>query len=373
MSTINIFIKEIKHNIRNPRNMALMVLFPIVLIMVLGTALSGVFDSSESFKDIHVVYSSQSAGPLSRAFASFAENSRATGIEFTAAESAEQGLESVKNGQYDCFIEIKDSGLELFKNNSSFKSDLVEAMLGTFVQRYGAISGIARVSPAAAERIISGGGNIDNGYVKATSPGGRSQPGALDYYAVTMLTLIIMYASLSGAFAIKSEQTARTGVRLICSPVGKYAILTGKTLGVLAVTLLQALAVVLFSKYVFGAYWGAHQGTVLLLVAAEVVMAVSLGLGLAFIIKSETTVRNLLNIMVPLIVFLGGGYVPIDSFGKTMLLLSNLSPVRWVNKTIFQVIYSQDFSSVAPAICVNLGIAAVFLAVSSLAIRREGF
>ncbi len=102
-------------------------------------------------------------------------------------------------------------------------------------------------------------------------------------------------------------------------------------------------------------------------------MSESIGLGLAFIIKSETTVLSFLNLVIPLLVFLGGGYIPIDNYNKTVLMLSNLSPVRWINKSIFQVIYSNDFSSVAPAIYINLGLAVVFLAISSFAIRKEVF
>lgn len=53
---------------------------------------------------------------------------------------------------------------------------------------------------------------------------------AMDYYALTMLTLILMYSSIAGVFAIKSETIARTLNRLLCSPVGKHEILIGKIL-----------------------------------------------------------------------------------------------------------------------------------------------
>lgn len=52
----------------------------------------------------------------------------------------------------------------------------------------------------------------------------------MDYYALTMLTLILMYSSIAGVFAIKSETIARTLNRLLCSPVGKHEILIGKIL-----------------------------------------------------------------------------------------------------------------------------------------------
>lgn len=353
--------------------MILMVLFPIVLMLVLGTALSGFFDNSSAFKDIKVIYADRAAQPLSLAFQGFMEKGREMGIEFTVAGSAGQGIDSVKDGKYACFIEVSESGIELYKNSGSFKADLVEAALNSFLQRYNVMAGIARVNPAAAGKIMAGGNNGAVDYVKVSSPGNNRQPGAMDYYAVTMLTLIIMYAAISGAFAIKNERTAKTADRLLCSPAGKHEILTGKTLGVLLVTFLQVLVVIVFSKYVLGANWGSHMGTVLLLVAAEVVMAVSLGLGLALIIRSEATVMGFLNLIIPLIVFLGGGYVPIEGFNKTLLYLSGLSPLRWVNKSIFQVIYSNDFSSVAPAIGINLGLAVLFLAISSFVVKKEAF
>ncbi|MFZ3171347.1 MAG: hypothetical protein WA118_05145 [Carboxydocellales bacterium] len=52
-------------------------------------------------------------------------------------------------------------------------------------------------------------------------------------------------------------------------------------------------------------------------------MAVSLGLGLAFILKDEV-LTGILNLLIPIVVFLGGGYMPIDGLGKTILWLSKI-------------------------------------------------
>ncbi len=97
-------------------------------------------------------------------------------------------------------------------------------------------------------------------------------------------------------------------------------------------------------------------------------MAVSLGIGVAFMVRNE---RGILNILVPLMAFFGGNYIQIEGLGKTMLLVSNFSPVRWVNKAIFAVTYSNDYSSVAQAILINLGLAAIFVVVASFSFRKE--
>jgi ABC-2 type transport system permease protein len=367
MTIIRVFIKEIKQNLRNVRAMTYYVLFPIILILVLGTALSGAFDKSSEFKDINIIYTSSSNGSLVQAFKGFITKGGEMGFTFTEAQSVPEAVDRVKNGNYACFINVGENGLEIYENDKVvFKAQLVEGVLGAFIQRYKAISQIASVNPVVVGKIINDQSNPN--FVKLSTLGELRQPKAMDYYGVTMLTLIILYSSLTGAHAIKDEKTAKTMSRLLCAPIKKYEVLTGKILGALVITSLQVLVVILISKFLLKAYWGNHLGIISLLLASEVVMAVSLGIGLAFIVRNE---RGILNAIIPLMAFFGGSYIPIEELGKTMLFISNYSPVRWVNKAIFSVIYSNDYSSVAQAIMINLSIAVVFVVIASLSFRKE--
>lgn len=370
MNILLILGKEVKQNLRNFKGMTMMILFPIVLTLILGSALSGMFDSSSQFKDIEVIYNVQGENAFTQAFHSFVQKGQDMGIKFTEAQNVEQGLDNIKNGKFACFIKTDNDGMELIKNDRyALKGNLVESILSTFLQRYKAISAVAMVTPAAVDSVAPKSINMDN--VKITSVGEKKQPRAMDYYAVSMITLIILYSSLTGSYAIKNEKTGKTENRLLVSPVRRYEILSGKILGTLLITLLQISIVFLFSKYFLKTYWGSHIGIVLGLVVAEVVMAVSLGIGIAFMVKNEMAVSGILNIMIPFIAFLGGGYIPLENFGETMQLISDISPLRWVNKAIFQVIYSNDFSSVALALTINLGLAALFILIASISIRKE--
>jgi ABC-2 type transport system permease protein len=51
----------------------------------------------------------------------------------------------------------------------------------------------------------------------------------------------------------------------------------------------------------------------------------------------------------------------------------NLSPLRWLNKAILEVIYSHDFSCVIPSVLINLGIAIIFTGITSYYTRKEAF
>lgn len=368
MTILRVFSKEILQNIRNLRAMIYLVLFPIILILVLGTALSGAFDKSSEFKDINIIYASPSDGSLVQAFKGFIIKGGEMGFTFTETQSVPEAVDRVKNGNYACFINVGENGLEIYENDKdAFKAQLVEGVLGAFIQRYKAISQIALVNPVVVSKIINDQSNPN--FVKLSTLGELRQPKALDYYAVTMLTLIILYSSMTGAHAIKDEKTAKTMNRLLCAPVKKYEVLTGKILGALVITLLQVLVVILISKFLLEAYWGNHPGTIFLILASEIVMAVSLGIGVAFVVRTESW--GILNILIPLMAFFGGSYIPIEDLGKTLLLISNYSPVRWVNKAIFEVIYSNDYSSVAQAILINLAIAVVFVIIASFSFRKE--
>lgn len=367
ITIIRVLNKEIIQNIRNVKAMVMMVLFPIILILVLGTALSGSFDQSAAFKNIDIIYTSPSGGSFVQAFKGFITKGGEMGFNFTEAQSVPEAVARVKNGNYTCFINVSENGLEIYENDkNAFKANLVEGVLGTFIQRYKALSQIALVNPVAVGKIINDQSNPN--FVRLSTLGELKQPKALDYYAVTMITLFILYSSMTGAHAIKDEKTAKTMNRLLCAPIKKPQVLTGKILGALVITSLQVLVVILISRFFLKAYWGNHLGIISLLLASEIVMAVSLGIGVGFVVRNE---MGILNFLIPLMAFFGGSYIQLEGLGKTMLLVSNFSPVRWVNKAIFAVIYSNDYSSVAEAIIRNLCLAAIFVVIASFTFRKE--
>jgi len=201
----------------------------------------------------------------------------------------------------------------------------------------------------------------------------KAQPSSLDYYAVAMLTLIIMYGTNTGLYGIAGEKNLKTRDRILASPVKKYEFLVGKTLGGIFATTLQVIIVIAFSKYVLKTNWGEDIFTIFLIVLSLIIMAISLGVGLGFIFKKENVASGILNFVIPVMCFLAGAYVPIEVIGNhTFESITYLSPLRWTNKAIFQIIYNSDYSKVFPAITINISIAAVFLIICSILFRREG-
>jgi ABC-2 type transport system permease protein len=258
----------------------------------------------------------------------------------------------------------------IIKNDKySLQADIFKSILDTFIQRFNLQVEIAKENPAAIQAM-----SYDEAFkaVDRVSLDKKRTPRAIDYYAVTMITLIVLYGTMGSSYGIIGERTRKTEGRVLTSPVSKAEFLAAKVIGSVLITVLQIAVVVLVSRFILGAYFGENILPVALILLSEIVMAVSLGVGVAFLIKNESAANGILNGIIPVIAFLGGAYVPLDMpNGETFLKFTNISPLRWVNRSIINTIYSGDTSTVFQTIIINLAIAVIFIAISSGIFRKE--
>jgi ABC-2 type transport system permease protein len=372
MRIISIIIKEILQMLRDKKGMAIMIAFPILLIMILGAAFSNVFSSDNSVPfRAEVLYKNESGEGLTSAFNSFKETIKEAGVNLIEEKNVEEAKASIQSTGYACYIILSDDSIKIYKNDRyDLHANYVEAIFNGFVQRYNAISEIGRTRPLMLEKILS---EVQReSVIQKVTLDAKKSPRAVDYYTVTMITLIILYGSMTGSYGISGERTRGTGRRILAAPLGKGEYLFGKTLGAVLVTILQILIVVLVSKYIIKAYWGDNLPLVFAVLISLIVLAISLGVGISYMVKKESTASSILNTLIPFLVFLGGGYTPLDQIGNSLILkLAEISPIRWANRTIFNVIYNSDTSQVLQTIALNLAVAAVFIGISSYIFKKE--
>jgi ABC-2 type transport system permease protein len=373
MNIIKIMTKDIKHNLRNKRAMMMMVLFPIALMSILGMSLSGVFEGTKINLNTKVIYSNTGSGSLEKAFEDFSGSLKDIGVKFVKTDSEEEGISSVKNTTYSAYIKIdeNENKLVLYKNDRfNFSAGLIENALGSFIEKYNLYNEVGKVKPSALNEIISSKTNTE--LVKTVGLEKKREPRAKDYYAITMLTLIIMYSTMTASYAITNERVRKTYNRIFMSPTKRQEYFIGKLLGSVLVTTIQIIIVILFSKYVLKAYLGDNLLVFSILVLSEIIMAVSLGQGAAFLMKNDAAVSGLLNGIVPFMVLLGGGYFPLEQFESNILItIAKISPLKWINGALFKVIYSNDYSQVVPAVAINITVAVIFVILASFKYRGE--
>ena len=373
MNTLQIILKEFKQQIRDWQTNGIMMLFPILLIAVLGAALSNAFSGNLDFSQVKILYTvSQSAAsqPVAKAFEAFSRQVSRSGFPVEQAESVQDGISGVESGSYACYISISPDNIELYENKRyTVESGIVRLMLQAFVLRFNTTEAIVvRGGPIPS---ASQSGSMGASSVNSQSLSAKRSPGSMDYYAVTMLTLIIMYGALVGMGGMRMELTLKTSNRILCAPLHRWEFLAGKVLGSLLTIAVQMTIVIAFSHFLLGAYWGHDFGTIALVVLSESIMAVSIGVALAFLLPSGGAASAVLNAVIPLFVFFGGGYIPINTMGPAVQTISAFSPLKWVNQALFGVIYDGDYSAVGTAVFATCSLAALFIGLAALRSRKE--
>lgn len=375
MNILRIAYKEVLQDMRDRWTLIFMLAFPIVLMMILGFALSNAFESGTTNIDkIHVLVKDRGENEaLTRSFAAFSAETAKSGILFEDLKAGMDGTEEVRAGRYADYVELTKDGIELYSNSFiTLEHQILQGTLTAFTEKYKVISTIAKMEPNKIG--VVGSEPAAQNYIKETSLIPDRKPGALDYYAMAMTALVALWGAMSAGQLITGEVREGTAFRLVAAPINKGEIFIGKVLGNLAVNMLCVLIIIFFSKFAFGAYWGDHLPVVILLLLSEVIMAVSLGLAVSYIFK-DTASRAILLLITQLGAIFGGAYFPFDEAGieltKIMSFIIRMSPVRWTNNALTGIVYRNEIWEMWPVFALNIGIAIVMLTIAAVMMRRR--
>ncbi|NGO79682.1 ABC transporter permease [Streptomyces sp. YC504] len=149
---------------------------------------------------------------------------------------------------------------------------------------------------------------------------------AVDFLAPGILALAVMSTAFTGQ-AISTGFERRYGVlkRLGSSPLPRWALMTAKTLSVLAIEVLQ---IALLTAIAFGLGWspqGNPLSVVLLLILGTAAFS-GLGLLMAGTLKAEATLAAA-NLVFLLLLVGGGVIVPLDKFPDAAQSVLGLLPI----------------------------------------------
>ncbi|SDM98694.1 ABC-2 type transport system permease protein [Fictibacillus solisalsi] len=373
MNVLNIALLQLKISIRDKRTIIFMLAFPIVMMLVLGSALSNAFDNQVKIDKMKVLYKETHNTSIAPYFEQFMKAAKKENIHFYKASDITDGKKAVRQNHYDAYVEVSNKGMNFYgSERNSIESSIIQGMLTAFADKYNLVSQVAKVKPNQTQAVLAGGTSHD--YVKEMSLNAKKAPGSMDYYAVAVTTMIALYGAIGATFLLRGERTRNTAVRLAVAPITKAEIFIGKIIGSIVLNLLSLFLIVAVSSFLFKANWGDHLGFVFIILLSEVFLAVSFGLGVSYMVKTGEAARTLILIILQLASFFGGAYFKIEGADGMMKFIMNLSPITWANTAITKNIYNNDFTASLQVIGLNLGIAIVFLSIAIVSFkRREGF
>lgn len=196
--------------------------------------------------------------------------------------------------------------------------------------------------------------------------------GATQMVVTGFMVMFLMYPATFGAAGILEERRLGTWRRLLSTPTGGWTIILGKLLGIFISSFLQAIVIILVSRYAFGVNWGSSIPALLVMVTAFVLSTIGLGFALSGFTQTMAQLGAVAPVMITGSCMLGGAFWPSEFMPKFMQAIANFVPPTWAARG-FNALVQRGLGLdgvVVPAL-VLLGFAAVFMAIGVARVRYE--
>ena len=384
MKSFTIAATNLRRFIRDRGNIFFVFIFPMLLVLVLGSSFGGDFNA-------RLAIVAGPDGDLTRDLVSRLEGLDTVNVIAIATEEA--AVRGVERGEleaaiiipagYDAAITAGEpvevqflarSGQDANSLRSNVESVITQQAVVLRAARFAESEGLATFSQALVTA-SDATANIGPVTVEVTALGetfSLDLLGQFDASAQTQLLLFVFLTSLAGSAAL--IQTRRLGVakRMISTPTSVRDVLIGEGLGRFLVALVQGLFIMLGTWLIFGVDWGQP-----LLAALILVLFALVGSGAAMLMGalfSNDEQAGGMGVLFGLgFAALGGCMVPLQIFeliSPGLYKVAHITPHAWGLEAFDSIVLSNGtFGDIAVFLAILAGYALVFYALAIWRLR----
>lgn len=338
MNIFTIVKYRLLQSLRDIQSLISMILIPIFLILILGTALKNSEDfTARNIDKVNLLYINNSSSEGSIAFENFINlNELKDILTVEKSDNIDEAKTLIENRKYDTLIIYNESSinkLELIGSEyNQLEVSIVKGIIDTYVSSANAMEALSQIQ--ALNYTVDKNTNLQEESITVSG----KKPSATDYYSITMLVMIIMYGSIYANFAIDKSYYGTIGFRFRSAPLKLVEVFIGEAIGIIITIMLQVAILLLVSNLAFGVNFGSSLPIIILSAFSLSVLSTTLGIFVIMATKKSLIGLALLNVIVPIFTFLSGGFVKIN-FSGILGSISNLTPNYLASDAMFKSIY----------------------------------
>lgn len=325
----NIILNEFRKYLRNPFMIVTLILFPIIMIYLLGNLVENVQTADEPIGKMQIAYTAEQID--------FNAPSINDHVQFLPV-STKEGLTLLYENQADGYFTVNLDGITLYDGSSVLKNSVVKGIINSFLVQKSVYESITKNNPTSLSTITMN--EIDYTSKKDMS----ANMTMFDYYAIAMTIMTGVFSCLASSMIYTDERKNKTMNRLITSPMNKGKIFFAQCIGQIPFAMIQVGVTLIFSAVFFDAHYTTSlDGKLilfLLLMMTSVVFSI-VGVVISLIFRKSMSVA--LFIISWVMLFFSG------CFAKAMTLepVCNFLPPYIVRQAAFDL---NVFNHKAPAI-----------------------
>jgi len=367
-------------NFMDKRSIAFMLILPIVLTFLLGSALDPIFDGDgtnvlEVSTWLYYIDDSEGGDRFREFLDEYNERLNMNMSEETDLDTA---LDSVSDMIVDAYLLYRDGLITIFRNeHASQSARWLEIVFTTYLMRVSIVNDIAEEgADIELLRFIAETGMDIGSHVSIMQIEAVRRPDAIGYYAVTMLTLTGTYAMLVFVLALNAEKRRMTLKRYLLSGNSLSNFLINKSVSIAIVIFVKLSLIMLFNTFIYRVYFGSPATAIIVLLAIVIHAFAFTQIGMLFsmMIRNLTALAIALNaVILPAILFLGGAYLGYQRL--TAIGLGDFavySPVYHINRGIFEAIYLNSIDYLIRYIIIAFVAALLLAAINTILAKWRG-
>jgi ABC-2 type transport system permease protein len=390
--------KDVRVTVRDRSALGILLVMPMVLILILGSALGG---ANSGISHVRIAVVNQDRGTVGKRITdAFFDNERITEL-FDAQHMRDAALarDLVSRGDLAGAVVVPDGFSKGLNSGRPVKltvytdpgypvfSAVLRSIVDALSTQISAASVAARttVRYMPANVVVSGqaGAMIGRAVRAATETSALEAVGVderlaasrrdvttLDYYASGMSVMFLLFGSMFGAFSMVRERSDWTLPRMLTSPASKLDVIGGKMLGVFVVGVLQWSALFGFAL-ALGVHWADVAGPLWALALATVAAATGLAVLLSTVGTSVRAVSGVGPLVIQLSAVAGGSMIPVSQFPAWLQPVRFLTVNGWAIDGMLAVMRGGGFGQIWGSVVALLVMAGAFFAVGVWRLRWQ--
>ncbi|OAS13567.1 ABC transporter permease [Paenibacillus oryzisoli] len=383
---------EIIRKLRTRHVLLIQFLMPLLLIFILGSALSGVFKVED--KVLHAVkvdVVQSDTGGLREGFQRFLESAETQRhVLIHAVASREEAIKRLNDRESEFAVIIpsefsqlvqegKAAQWEMIQGYDSLQNLTAQMVFRTYFDKVNQIQAMQMTARTTALEPIKQVGDL-------TAPTASGTPSlvhvghlttanktytAMQYYSASILVMFLLYSGMITAFSLQSEKENHTLSRLNSMPVHDYQVLLGKISGNMFLAIGQVIVIIGATNLIYGVDWGSQLFTLFLICLCIIIASMSLATVIMLLSKSDKTIATTFQMVILVMTFLSGGFTQLPDGFLKQLGLFTLN--YWGMQSMFQLMLGSEAAIVGHHLWITGCMAIGFALLAFLVYRKGGY
>jgi ABC-2 type transport system permease protein len=329
---------EFLKNLRDIKMVIFIVVTPIIITFILGTAIQKEFNKDSSEK-ISIGYVNKDSGTVGKGFDEFLKQDEIKKRLKTVDFSDEAGgLKALAEAKIDVLISLTEYLSESLSADDKLTIKLygnknlefVETLVNGFTKSFNTVTSVI-----ASGGIPSHETGFDSSLERIYYTKVAVVPSAIDYYGILILLQILVIGALFGVFITASNPGSDIHIRLHSIPVAKEKLILGRIIGSVAYLFTASIINIICTKLLYGVNWSGNAAIILSTVLVFSIIIVCIGVLIGLLVPGYSTSMMLIILMMMFFGTFSGSITPVSVNSTIGLFIPNYHAKMLLFGTIY--------------------------------------